>query len=281
MFELYTSTRSFDARRVYEIWLEIVQNEQLYDAIMRDDFEVGRKLGYSDEDVAILQDFARQPGTRWHVENLRYRATMMVSRFVDTYLPATMQLLTGGSADWQRDLVFEYLALHRWIEFGHYRRFAECARFVAFVRTRVMLRRRPPPHIEDVMALEVGTLDLLARGSTLAADAWQPTGASDLVCAGPVQAVVELGADIVDWMRAPRGEITLGPLGPRAVLLVLPSPSSDVVVEPLDDGARALLAACQAPVSLATLAATGPAHADVLARWRERRIIVPAASRGK
>lgn len=277
MPELYTTTRTFDARRVYEIWLLIVQDERLYDAMMRGEHvAVGRSLGFGDIDLDILEDFARQPGTRWHVENLRYRATMMVSRLLNWHLPATMRLLTDGVSDWQRDLVFEYLTLHRWIEFGHHRRFAECRRFASFVEGRVLKRRRPPEHIAEVMSFERNALDLLERASRLPVAEWETPRSSEVVRRGIVQALVPLRADVLDWVRAPRGPLKVSSARGTNALLFVASPERDVDVEALDEEALALLEAARQPSSLAQLERRHAAAAPLLKRWLDAGILVRA-----
>ncbi|HEX8110587.1 MAG TPA: hypothetical protein VF516_22805, partial [Kofleriaceae bacterium] len=152
MVELYQARRGFDARAVYDVWIRLVQSEPLYEAMLRGEHAaVARALGFTELELAILDDFAIQPGTRWHVENLRFRAVTMVSRLLGWHLPATLRLVTEGRDGWLRDLVYEYLSLHRWVEFGHHHRFAECERFAALVEHRVLQRRRPPPHIAAVL----------------------------------------------------------------------------------------------------------------------------------
>src|SRR5438270_64202 len=74
--------------------------------------------GMGAQDVAILDEFQREPGLRWNVENLRFRATHHVLTTLRNYLPITLHLLTRGDEDWQRDLVYEYLWFHRWDELG-------------------------------------------------------------------------------------------------------------------------------------------------------------------
>ena len=175
MVELYRARQRFDARAVYDVWIRLIQSEALYDAMLRGEHAaVARTLGFTELELAILDDFAVQPGTRWHVENLRFRAVTMVSRLLGWHLPATLRLVTEGREGWLRDLVYEYLSLHRWIELGHHHRFAECARFAAFLEDRVLKRRMPPPHVEAVLGFERGVIELLRRAATLPVASWRP-----------------------------------------------------------------------------------------------------------
>jgi hypothetical protein len=283
--ELYQARRGFDARAVYDVWIRLVQSEPLYDAMLRGEHAaVARALGFTELELAILDDFAIQPGTRWHVENLRFRAVTMVSRLLGWHLPATLRLVTEGRDGWLRDLVYEYLSLHRWIELGHHHRFAECERFAAFVEHRVVKRRRPPPHIEAVLGFERGLIELSRRAAALPVAAWPrlhgaaaPEATRDaMIMRGPVQLQLALPVDILAWLRDPTTELRVTAPAPLDVVAYIPAADALVEVEPVPMAGHRLLAAAAAPCPRGELERLAPDAGPTIASWLARGILVHA-----
>jgi hypothetical protein len=279
--ELYQARCGFDARAVYDVWIRLVQSEPLYDAMLRGEHAaVARALGFTELELAILDDFAIQPGTRWHVENLRFRAVTMVSRLLGWQLPATLRLVTEGRDGWLRDLVHEYLSLHRWVELGHHHRFAECERFAAFVEHRVLKRRRPPPHIAAVLGFERAALDLLRRAAVLPIAGWPgPPGEAApgaMIVRGPVQLQLALPIDILAWLREPTTELRVTAPGPLDVLAWVAAADAPVEVEPVTPAGRQLLAAAAMPRPRGELERLAPGAGPTLAGWLARGILVHA-----
>ena len=284
MVELYQARRHFDARAVYDVWIRLVQSEPLYEAMLRGEHAaVARALGFTELELAILDDFAIQPGTRWHVENLRFRAVTMVARLLGWHLPATLRLVTEGRDGWLRDLVYEYLSLHRWVELGHHHRFAECERFAAFVEHRVLKRRRPPPHIEAVLGFERGLIELSRRAAALPIAAWpRPRGAAPeaardaMIMRGPVQLQLALPVDLLAWLRDPTTELRVTAPVPLDVVAYIAAADAPVEVEPVTATGRQLLAAAAAPCPRGELERLAPDAGPIIASWLARGILVPA-----
>jgi hypothetical protein len=284
VIELYQARRGFDARAVYDVWIRLVQSEPLYDAMLRGEHAaVARGLGFTELELAILDDFAIQPGTRWHVENLRFRAVTMVSRLLGWHLPATLRLVTEGRDGWLRDLVYEYLSLHRWVELGHHHRFAECERFAAFVEHRVIKRRRPPPHIEAVLGFERGLIELSRRAAALPIAAWpRPHAAAPeparhaRILRGPVQLQLALPVDILAWLRDPTTELRVTASTPLDVVAYITAADAPIELEPVPPAGHPLLAAAAAPCPRDELERLAPDAGPTIARWLARGILVHA-----
>src|SRR5512141_1771950 len=130
----------FASQRVYDVWTQVIQDEALYEAMLDGSHArlPGKQLDA--EAIAILDQFRAEPGTRWNIENLRFRSALETGDTLLSYMPRTVKLLTRGDDDWRQDLCFEYLAHYQWRPLGHLR-LAECERFASYVRTRVMKRR--------------------------------------------------------------------------------------------------------------------------------------------
>jgi hypothetical protein len=280
--ELYQARRRFDARAVYDVWIRLVQTEALYEAMLRGEHAaLAQTLGFTELELAILDDFAIQPGTRWHVENLRFRAVTMVSRLLGWHLPATLRLVTEGREGWLRDLVYEYLSLHRWVELGHHHRFAECERFAAFVEVRVLKRRMPPLHVEAVLAFERGVIDVSRRAATLpiAESSPRPHGApaSDAaIVRGPVQVQLALPVDILAWLRDPTTDLHVTAPAPLDVVAYVTAADASVQTEPLTPVGKQLLAAAATPRTRGELERLVPGAGPTVASWLERDILVCA-----
>lgn len=248
------------ARRVYEVWEQLIQDEELYDAMLAGTHRELAGRGLDGEAVEILDQFRAEPGTRWSVENLRFRSTMFVSDLLLLYLPRTIRLLTRGNDEWRHDLCFEYLAYHRWRPMGHMQ-LMECERFAAFIRDRIMKRRVMPPHLEPVMAYELAVIGLLRSTTRIAADAWpvrrDPTEAELPALRprrSPAQVIVELDVDLRPWIESgdpARG--TLGP-GPITLLVHMPSLEERYQIKTISDGVRIVLERCDGVRTVGDLA---------------------------
>ncbi|HSR97577.1 MAG TPA: hypothetical protein VLM79_11025, partial [Kofleriaceae bacterium] len=193
---------ALSSKRVYDVWTQVIQDEELYEAMLdgKHGSLPGRDLDA--EAIAILDWMHDEPGTRWNVENLRFRSAMHVGMTLQYYLPRTIALLTGGDEQWRQDLCYEYLAHHRWQELGHMQ-LTECERFAAFVRTRVMRRRLTPRYLDAVMAFELAVIQVLRSTATIAPEAWPVNrGITDDELPSvrprrsPAHAVIDLEADL-------------------------------------------------------------------------------------
>lgn len=264
----YSPVKVFDAKLVYDTWLRLVQDEELYDAMLDGRHaDVAKQRGMGSEEILILDDFRSQPGTKWHVDNLRFRCTTMVSRILKWHMPATVMMLTGGNDDWLRDLAYEYMSDHRWKDLGHHRRFAECARFAKVVRTKVMKRRRPPEYFDDVLRYELSVLDLYGQAAALPPDAWTKAGGAGKPRRGAAVQLIELPADLVGWLNKPEGPLAVSSAEPTTALVWIPGPSVGHRAAALDGKARALFEACRGERTVQELAG-GSAEAEAtLRRW--------------
>jgi hypothetical protein len=252
----------YDSRRVYEVWQQVVRDESLYDALTAGthrDHALARAM--SAEDLAILDELQREPGLRWNVENLRFRATHHVLTTLRVYLPISTHVLTRGDEDWLRDLVYEYLSHHRWDELGR-RLLAECARFGEFVRGRVGKRRALPELVEHALAVELGVVELLRRAGEVPADGWgrrrEPLSDAELLAArprlGPAVRILEVPVDFTEWLNS--GDPTRGQPKPQPVtlLVTVPSPDEPHRTQRLSEGARLVLDRCVGERTSAELA---------------------------
>jgi hypothetical protein len=261
----------FSSKRVYEVWTQVIQDEELYEAMLDGSHGRLEDRGLDAEAIAILDRFRAEPGTRWNVENLRFRSALEIGDTLLVYMPRTVRLLTRGDDAWRQDLCFEYLAHHRWRSLGHMR-LTECERFMAFIRTRVMKRRLTPPHLEAVMAFELAVIRLLRATAEIAAEAWPLRRAvtdTDLPAVrprrSPVQAVVELDVDLRPWIESgdpARGEV--GP-GPITLLVHIPSLEEPYRIKAISEGVAVVLERCD-----------GERTVEALARELEDELELPA-----
>jgi hypothetical protein len=255
-------TRGFDSRRVYDVWQQVLSDEALYDSMVAGTHRAhAASRGMSGEDADVLDELQRQPGLRWNVENLRFRATHQVLTTLGIYLPMTAHLLTRGDEGWLRDLVFEYLALHRWEELGR-RQLAECERFGRFVRERVGKRRALAPEVEHALAVELGVVEVLKQAAAVPADGWnrrrEPLVDAELLAArprlGPAVRILESPTDFTQWLNT--GDPTRGQPkpGPVTLLVTVPSPLEQHRTQRLSEGARLVLDRCQGERTSAEIA---------------------------
>jgi hypothetical protein len=241
---------AFGSRRVYDVWTQLVQDEALYEAMLAGTHATLAGRDLDAEAIAILDQFRAEPGTRWNVENLRFRSALETGDTLVSYLPRTMRLLTKGDEDWLQEVCFEYLERHRWQVLGHMR-LAECERFAGYVATRIMKRRITPLHLEAVLAYELAVVKLIRSTTRVAADAWPAHRAiSDAELPAvrprrsPVQVIVELDVDLRPWIESAdpaRGEV--GP-GPVTLLIHIPSLDEAHRIKTISDGVRVVLERC-------------------------------------
>lgn len=266
------------SKRVYEVWTQVIQDEELYEAMLEGTHArlAGRQLDA--EAVEILDRFRAESGTRWNVENLRFRAALHVGDTVLSYMPRMMRMVTAGDDGWRQDLCYEYLAHHRWQPLGH-RQLSECERFAGFVRSRVMKRRPTPPHLETVIRYELAVVGLLRSTAAIPADAWpvhRAVNDDDLPAArprrGPCQVMVELEVDLRPWIVS--GDPTRGELGPGPITLLVHMPTLDerYQVKAISDGVRVVLERCDGERTVDELAAALEAEYDLPAAGVHRLI---------
>jgi len=253
---------SFESRAAYEVWRQVIADEELCAAMLAGNHrELAPSRGLDELQMAVLDAFHAEPGTRWNIENLRFRSAQETSSSVGSYMPLTVKLLTRGDDDWLQELCFEYLAHHRWSNLGHLR-LRECERFAAYVRDRVAKRRVPPEHLEPVLQFELAVIRLLKRTSDIPGDAW-PTGqvpADDALAdscprRSPAVELVTLDVDIRDWIATAdplRGGVKPGPV---TFLIVVPSLSEVHRTVAVGEGAREVLDRCDGQHTVAALSA--------------------------
>jgi hypothetical protein len=284
-----------DARRAYLVWLRLIADEELYRTLLAGRHrELSR--GLEPEDLAILDDFAARPGTRWNMENLRFRAALETATKLKIWMPRTIRLLTTGNDDWLQELCYEYLAYHRWQECGHFH-FAEVERFAAYVRERVMKRRSTSAWLEPVLSFECAVAELLKSTQGLAPESWPARpfpsqGRIGELCPrrGPATSVLELPVDITDWIRS--GDPALGEPReqPTTLLLFVPSLREKHRIQVLGAGSRAVFSRCTGERSVrevaedleAELGLAAEETVMLISRWLEQGALVlegPAASR--
>jgi hypothetical protein len=244
---------TLDAQRCYEVWRMIIADDDLYRAVLNGEHAaLATTRGLDATDLAVLDDFAkRAEGLRWNVVNLRFRATLEVALKLRAWMPLTTALLTDGNFAWLQDLGAEYLERYRWDDLGH-AALAECRRFVAHVRDRIIDRRRLPTYFDVALHYETAMCELLERSAHVPPDAWPsvPAALSDSVVGagrprpGPVVARFELAADISEWMES--GDPQQGTVHerPLPLLAFVPSLTEMYWVQPMNPARTRLFDAC-------------------------------------
>jgi hypothetical protein len=238
-----------DAKLVYDVWLRLISDEELYRAMLDDTHRgLAASRGLGESELEILEKFRSEKGTRWNIENLRFRTALEVSDTLGSYLPRTIRMLTNGDANWLQDISFEYLAFHKWVEYGHHR-FAECERFAAYVADRIMKRRVTPAHLDSVLAFELGVVSVLKRTLEVPAEAWSaPRELADAELGqarlrrSPCCDVIALPVDIREWVTSGdplRGQVRSEPV---AFLVYVPSLTDTHRIKILGEGPREVLA---------------------------------------
>jgi hypothetical protein len=237
----------FDSRRVYEVWTRLVQDEALYEAMLAGTHAAH---GLDAEAVAILDAFRAEPGTRWNVENLRFRSALETGDSLMSYMPRTMKMLTRGDDDWRQELCFEYLAHHQWKPCGHLR-LAECVRFGEYVRTRILKRRVVPRYFADVLAFELAIVELLRATASVPAGAWpidRERSPEELAAMrprrSPAQTVIELAVDLRPWIESAdpaKGDVKEKPI---TLLAHVPSLAETHKIKTISAGVRIVIESC-------------------------------------
>src|SRR5882724_8479718 len=286
---------SIDARLAYDVWLQLISDEELYRAMIEGTHrQLAASRGLGENQLAALDAFRAEKGTRWNIENLRFRTALETGATVGSYLPRTIRMLTNGDDNWLQDICFEYLAFHRWKEHGHLR-FTECERFAAYVRERIMKRRITPPHLEVVLDFELGVIRLLKRTAAIAPDAWDAWAATatrataseaELASAhlrrAPAVERIDLPVDIRDWVESSdplRGEVRPAPV---TFLVYVPSLQHTHRIKLLGEGPAVVLDRFTGDRPFAAVSAEledefgiEPAELSGLVRnWIDERILV-------
>ncbi len=272
---------SFSSQKAYETWMRIIADESLAELVIdRDHDAIDRRFDLDLEQRAIAKTFAGERGTRWNIENLRFRAAGGVGAVLESYLPRTVKMLTLGNADWLQDITFEYLAFYRWQEFGQLR-FAECERFADYVRKRIVKRRVVPPHFETMLAFEMRLVRLLKRTADVPAEAWKkPVFQPSLrPRPGPVVELIELPVDLSEWIASGQPQPVIEE--PITMLAVVPSLTETHRLHRLSFGSRVVFEACDGSATASEIAEQleaehGVAAAQVtglIERWIEERAL--------
>jgi len=279
---------AFDSQRVYAVWMRLINDEALFRALLAGTHrELAASRGFDSEELAILDHFQQEPGTRWNIENLRFRSALETADTLRSYLPMTVRLLTRDDSDWLQDVSFEYLAYHDWRAFGHLR-LSECQRFSEYVRERIMKRRIAPAHLEPVLSFELAVVDLLKSTSGIGAGEW-PAGGSltdgQLTEARPRRSpalkMVELPVDIREWVIS--GDPTQGTVHERPVTFMVHVPSLQEThrVKAIGDGVREILGRCEGDRTVAAIVAELETEFDVagasvvrlISQWVTERVV--------
>jgi len=207
-----------DARLAYDVWVTLISDDDLYRAVLAGTHRDPAR-GFSAAQLEVLDQFHAAPGTRWNIENLRFRSALEVGATLASYLPRTIKLLTKGEDQWLQDMAYEYISYYRWTEQGHHR-LSECERFGTYARERIMKRRLVPPHFEAILDYELALVRLLKRTATVVA--WpQPVELDDaslgasFVHRGPAVELIRLPVDLRAWIESNdpwRGEVLDRPL---------------------------------------------------------------------
>lgn len=239
---------SIDARLAYDVWLQLISDEELYRAMIdgtHRELAAQKKLGAAE--LEVLDSFRAEKGTRWNIENLRFRTALETGSTLMSYLPRTVQMLTNGDQNWLQDICFEYLAFHRWKEYGHFR-LTECERFGAYVRERIMKRRITPPHLDAVLDFELAIVRLLKRTAEIPPDDWPvpPVLSDDELAQAHIQRaraveILELPVDIRAWVESAdpsRGTVLPSPV---IFLLYVPSLQDTHRIKILSEGPKVVL----------------------------------------
>jgi hypothetical protein len=283
---------AFDAKRANEVFDRLITDEELYEAVLAGRHrELAESRRLDQEQIAILDAFHARPGTKWNIDNIRFRATGEVMGKLVIWLPRTLHLITGGNMDWLSDLSFEYLAYHRWHEYGHHH-LAECERFVEFVRKRVMFRRVTPAPLESVLRFESAVITTLQRTKGLPASAFpdgqRPSDAELETLRpkwGPAVSIVELPMNIADWIRSGDPRVGEAKDGAISVLVYVPSLVEKHRIQVLSEGTQLILEACDGERTAGELASEVGEEFDLereevlelIGRWVEARVLTTKA----
>jgi hypothetical protein len=242
----------------------LIADEELYRATIAGRHrDLAESRALTPEQLTILDAFHAERGTRWNIENLRFRAALEVRATLQSYMVRTLRLLCRSNEAWEQEVCFEYLAYHRWQELGHFR-LTECERFGEYTRERIMKRRVPPPHLDAVLTFELGVVHALKRTATMAPDAW-PSGFCKLdddelaearIVRGPTVVLVETPVDISEWVRT--GDPLVGEPRPAPATFLAYVPSLAVAhrTKKLSEGSRVVFEAFDGTRTTAEIAST-------------------------
>jgi hypothetical protein len=260
---------AIDSRTTFEVWQYIIYDETLSRALFDGTYHaLAKQRGYRDDEVAVLDWFAAQPGMRWNVENLRFRAALETAACLCIHLPKTARLLTCGNDDWLQELCYEYLSHHSWDALGH-RRLTECARFGRYVHERVAKRRIMPPHLDVVLELELAIVDVLAQTAAIPRDGWPtpPVTATALDASrprrGPAQRTLTQPIDIRRFMSTDKPDRVDPDPGPVTWLIHLANRESSPKYKIIGNGPMLVLGLCDGTRTTAEVAATMESEHDV------------------
>jgi hypothetical protein len=241
----------------------LIADEELYRATIAGRHrELAESRALTPEQLTILDAFRAERGTRWNIENLRFRAALEVRATLLSYMARTMRLLCRNNEAWEQEVCFEYLAFYRWQELGHFR-LTECERFGEYTRERIMKRRVPPPHLDAVLTFELGVVHALKRTATIAPDAWpSPRKLDDdelaeaRVVRGPTVELIETPVDISEWVRT--GDPLVGEPRPEPARFLAYVPSLAVAhrTKKLSEGSRVVFDAFDGTRTAAEIAST-------------------------
>jgi hypothetical protein len=282
------------ARLAYDVWLQLISDEELYGAVIDGTHhQLAASRGLDADRLAVLDAFRAEKGTRWNIENLRFRSAAETADTVASYLPRTVRILTNGDENWLQDICFEYLAFHHWMQWGHHR-FTECERFGAYVRDRIMKRRITPSHLPSVLAFELGVIRLLKRTAEIPADQWPiPPELGDAqigdiqVRRAPAVELIEVEMDIRELVESRDPSRAAIRPGPVTFLVHVPSLQHSHRIKILGEGPKIVLDRLSGGRTTAAVAAElddeygiEPAELFGLVRnWLDERVLAVDRSR--
>lgn len=284
-------TPPIDSKTTYEVWRQLIHDEELAAAMFEHRHrESARERGFTGEQLAALEWFHDQPGTRWNLENLRFRTALETAAVLSIHLPRTVLLLTGGNDDWLQDICFEYLSYHRWDSLGHYR-LGECRRFATYTSDRIAKRRAVPRHLDAVLELELAIIEVLEKTSDVPAEMWAPRAAPDAAGLAelrprlaPTALLLEQDIDLRPVLAASPGERVAPDPRPAVWLIHVASLADGHRIKVVGDGIREILVRCTGAATVATIAAELEDELELpadkviglLRGWLDDRILIPA-----
>jgi hypothetical protein len=250
---------AIDSRITHEVWQFLIYDEVLSRAVFDGSYrELAARRGYSADQIAVLDWFAAQPGMRWNVENLRFRAALETAACLQIHIPKTARLLTRGDDDWLQDICYEYLSYYSWDALGH-RRLTECIRFAAYCRERIMKRRITPPHLDLVLELELATVEVMRATADVVAWPKPPAAEIDLAPLAPRRAItqrlVSQPVDLRPFMRTEKALEVVVEQRPVTWLVHLGSPAENPHMKVVSDGVREVLVRCTGEATVREIAA--------------------------
>jgi hypothetical protein len=247
-----------DSQKVYQVWLRLIEDEELAEATLAQRHRTfAETKNLEPLDLEILDEFARLPGTRFNIENLRFRAADETADVILVYLPGTARLLTEGRRPWLVDIAWDYLARNSWRALGQMR-IAECERFAEYVRTQIMNRRPVPQHFSVLLEFELAVLRLIRKTASIPEDAWPKKKVETTHGLrprhSPAAEAISLPVDISEWIRS--GDPLTGTVGPRPItmLVVIPSLQEPRKLHKLSEGSRLVFERCTGAQTIAELA---------------------------